>query len=531
MMLKIKHLFVAGICCSTLFLGCSSEKKVSLDADVTKGQIISPTLLESYVDSFNLHDEELYTQYIPNSGAKKYLSENIPLFECPDKTIEEIYYFRWWTFRKHLKQTPEGFIITEFLPTVGWAGKYNGICCPALFHYREARWLKNNDILKDYTNYWLKGGGSLRTYSFPIAEAIYQYCLVTNNHQILKDYFPELIANYNEWKKEKFIPETGLYWQNDGNDGMEVSIGGTGFRATINSYMAAEGKVLSHVAKNINAAQSQTLNKEAETLQNNMFRILWDNEAEFLKVLPKDANAQLRDVRELHGYTPWAFDLADNKYAVAWKFLMDAKHFKAPYGPTTAEQCHPGFKVAYEGHECQWNGPSWPFATSMTLVGLANLLNNQEQSYVTKNDYLTVLETFAQSHYRTNEQGIRVPWIDENLNPFTGDWIARTLLKQRNQKPDERGKDYNHSSFCDLVITGLIGIRPQEGNKLEVNPLVPEGKWEYFCLENVPYHGKMISVVYDKTGEKYNHGAGLSVFVDGEKVASSPNLTRINCEI
>ncbi|MFQ6929240.1 MAG: MGH1-like glycoside hydrolase domain-containing protein [Parabacteroides merdae] len=32
------------------------------------------------------------------------------------------------------------------------------------------------------------------------------------------------------------------------------------------------------------------------------------------------------------------------------------------------------FKVAYEGHECQWNGPSWPYATSMTLVGLANFV-------------------------------------------------------------------------------------------------------------------------------------------------------------
>jgi len=23
----------------------------------------------------------------------------------------------------------------------------------------------------------------------------------------------------------------------------------------------------------------------------------------------------------------------------------------------------------------------------------------------------------------------------------------------------ERGKDYNHSTFCDLIITGLVGLR------------------------------------------------------------------------
>ena len=60
-----------------------------------------------------------------------FLSTNIPLFECPDKDFEQIYYFRWWTYRKHIKQTPDGFVITEFLPHVGWAGKHNTINCAA----------------------------------------------------------------------------------------------------------------------------------------------------------------------------------------------------------------------------------------------------------------------------------------------------------------------------------------------------------------------------------------------------------------
>ena len=58
----------------------------------------------------------------------------IPLFDVSDKTIEEIYYFRWHTYCKHIKETPEGFVITEFLPDVPWAGKYNTISCPAGHH-------------------------------------------------------------------------------------------------------------------------------------------------------------------------------------------------------------------------------------------------------------------------------------------------------------------------------------------------------------------------------------------------------------
>ena len=47
-----------------------------------------------------------------------WMAKNVPRFDCPDKEIEEIYHFRWWTFRKHVKETPDGFVITEFLPKV-----------------------------------------------------------------------------------------------------------------------------------------------------------------------------------------------------------------------------------------------------------------------------------------------------------------------------------------------------------------------------------------------------------------------------
>ena len=59
--------------------------------------------LESYIQKFNKSDNELYPQHIPNEKAFKFLSENIPLIDLPNKDLEETYYFRWWTFRKHIK--------------------------------------------------------------------------------------------------------------------------------------------------------------------------------------------------------------------------------------------------------------------------------------------------------------------------------------------------------------------------------------------------------------------------------------------
>lgn len=239
------------------------------------------------------------------------------------------------------------------------------------------------------------------------------------------------------------------------------------------------------------------------------------------------------DIREEHGYTPWYFNIPPADYAVAWKFLMDAKHFYAPYGITTAEQCHPLFSVSYEGHECRWDGPVWPFSTSVTLTALANLLNNYEQDYISKDDYLHLLTQYSRSHCIITEDGHYLPWIDENMNPYTGDWIARTRLKHwedstwsKDKGGEERGKDYNHSTFNDLVISGLIGIRPVTENILIVNPLISEKQWEYFCLDKVLYKGKDITILYDKTGNRYKQGKGFYILIDGKIIFQSPNPTK-----
>ena len=66
------------------------------------------------------------------------------------------------------------------------------------------------------------------------------------------------------------------------------------------------------------------------------------------------------------------------------------------------------------------------------------------------------------------------------------------------ERDQERSRYYNHSTFNDLMITGLIGLRPRMDNTVEVNPLIPEGKWDYFCLDNVLYHGRNLTILWDK---------------------------------
>ena len=86
---------------------------------------------------------------------------------------------------------------------------------------------------------------------------------------------------------------------------------------------------------------------------------------------------------------------------------------------------------------------------------------------------------------------------------------------------------YNHSNYCDLVITGLVGLRPRADDRVEVNPLVPPGTWDWFCLDNVRYHSRILTILWDKTGMRYNKGKGFRIFADGHDIASTDDLHRL----
>jgi hypothetical protein len=515
--------------------------------------VLTTMSLERYVERFNALDEEPYRQAVPNAEALDFLQRNIPLFSCPDPLIERTYYFRWWAYRKHLKKTPVGFIITEFLPDVSWAGKFNAIPCAGLHHFMEGRWLHDPQYLRDYAVFWARHAGmredkfkAVLGHGFPLPAALHTFHLVHPSRDLLVDLYPELAANYEDLK-ERRSTGTGLYWSKDGSwlgDGMEVGISGEGIRPTINSYLFAQASALARIAelrKDDEAAVKYR--QEAGDIADRMTKLLWDEKDKFFKVIRKRdiGNGTKADVRELIGYVPWYFSIPPKGkgYEEAWAQLMDPRGFFAPFGPTTAEQRHPGFRIEYKGHECQWNGPSWPYATSQTLTAMANVLNEYPQDTISKRNYFEILWNYAKSHaFRQippDEDGAKpvvredLPWIDENLNPFNGDWLARTRLEVQGHGsgPTERGKDYNHSTFCDLVITGLIGLRPREDDMVEVNPLLPDDAWDWFCLDKVRYHDRNLTILWDRTGERFGKGKGLVILVDGREVARSAGLSRI----
>jgi len=219
-------------------------------------------------------------------------------------------------------------------------------------------------------------------------------------------------------------------------------------------------------------------------------------------------------VREAIGFIPWTFGLPDagKGNEAAWGQLTDPQGFRAPFGITTAERRHPAFRT-HGCCKCEWDGAVWPFATSQTLTALANVLRDYKQPFVTNKDYFDAFLTYTRSHRFDGK-----PYIGEYLDETTGAW-----LKGR----QERSRYYNHSTFADLLITGVIGLRSRADDVVEIHPLLPAETWNWFCLDGVKYHGQMLTIVWDRDGSRYQRGAGLLVFADGKQIAKSASLERV----
>ena len=479
-------------------------------------------LWAKYVPEFNREDDELYTNAVPNSGAEEFLRANAPSFECPDKDIERTYHFRWWTYRKHLKRLADGgWVVTEFLPPVGWAGPENTINCASGHHIREGRWLADKRYVYEYLKFMLEKGRvhAPGAYAWWPSVSLLDWLDVTGETGKALALLPLLKQNYREWEKGwshrgKFRigldASRGLFSMFDAFEGTELSLSGHGFRPLVNAAMHGEAKALSRLCKMAgDEAAAAGFARDAERLRQSICDNLWDPKRGFFLTLGPDAVR--RDVCELHGYAPWYFDMQlDAGYDRAFSLLTREDGFLAPVGLTFPERSAKGFVIAYEGHECQWNGPSWPLATSVALTALAKRLHIVPQpaaGVVRPEDFCALLHQYAVQHRRVREDGTVVPWIDENVNPFTGDWISRTIIlntpAMRRRFARERGKDYNHSTFCDLVISGLVGFCPSADGSFEVKPLCP-ADWDHFNLENLRYRGRTYSI-------RYRRGAGVEV--------------------
>ena len=223
-----------------------------------RAPVLEREVFRHYVEEFNAIPSAGVESYVSDERAWGWLKDNVPFFVCPDVEVERTYYYRWWSLRKHIRQTPAGFILTEFLRPVNHATDYNAISCALGHHVAEGRWLRDPSYLDQYIDFWLRSGENgglqrhLHQYSGWTAAAVYDRWLVDARTEHAVALLDALILDYKTWEKERLL-ENGLFWQYDVRDGMEESVSGSrkekNARPTINSYMYGNAMAIAQIAR------------------------------------------------------------------------------------------------------------------------------------------------------------------------------------------------------------------------------------------------------------------------------------------
>ncbi len=334
-------------------------------------------------------------------------------------------------------------------------------------------------------------------------------------------------AYYQQWEETHLLPN-GLFWSFDNYDAMEFSISGTtpegvvqkGCRPTLNAYLCADAEALAWFAQKagMQALADQYLQKH-QALKQNINTHLWKDgfyrafHFETEEDLPYLFETNRPIPMELLGYIPFMFQIPPKERDSVFEHLLNPNIFFTPIGITTADMREARF-LEPRNHACLWNGYVWPFATAQTLTGLLCAVKRSPENQTLKEMYFRLLNQYAASHTIQKEEGQPQPWIDEMLHPFSGDWQTRSHLQAADWQTGayrivERGKDYNHSTFCDLVLSALTGITcTKEG--VQFQPIIPN-HWDYFKIENLFVQGNCYTLLYDKTGKIYGKGAGFFV--------------------
>ena len=184
--------------------------------------------------------------------------------------------------------------------------------------------------------------------------------------------------------------------------------------------------------------------------------------------------------------------------------LLTEEHFISEYGPTTIDQPNPYFTALKNSTNCcMWNGQSWPFSTGVYLNTLARIARDGLSDIITPDLFFSELQRYTRTNYKDG-----VPYTGESHYPHIDMWSGDTTNHSEN---------YLHSTYIDNIFTNLFGIVPTFENELVLNPLVPSN-WSHWAIENLPYHGTLLTMIYDSDGTHYsNIDAGFSIYSNGTR--------------
>jgi hypothetical protein len=495
-----------------------------------------------------------------------WFDDNLAAFECSDELIQKMYYHRAYVLRKNMLDPRLGALKWPTQAEGRWRSTWypNVISYGAAHQVREARWLADPRYWTGHLRTWAHNqkadhvypshvtpaGPSDGQYTDWITSTAWDGHLVHPDAALLGELADALAENVRGWQRVYDPDGDGLlmvdsHWWT----GMEYQPSFFYFgdyqtsadfhapakpvnleRVDLTAYNFGNAVAVSRIYKALNQAEkAREFDELAEKIRKAVAEKMWRKEGGFFYSLRADDDA-VADVKEIIGVYPFYFGMfaPGSGHEAAWTSILDPEQFWTPWPVASASKQCPAYSQTgwpqADGRSvaCMWNGPTWPHANSIVLTAMARTLRadrdlpKESASPLTREKLWELFSSFTKAQYR--DQDPTFPWTGEFYNGETGAW-----------KTAER--DYNHSTWLDILIPDLIGLVPRDDEILEIDPLLPPGALSHFTLDGQRYRGRDVTIVWDAPGDNDDrHGDGreaFDVYLDGQLAATAPEPKRL----
>ncbi|MDZ4858722.1 MAG: trehalase family glycosidase, partial [Candidatus Hydrogenedentes bacterium] len=468
---------------------------------------------------------------------------NVPSFASVDPAITKQYWHRASSvLRKNLFRIGEGNLKDWGIAEGRWGSSWysNMISYGAGHQIREARWLRDPRYVRGIISTWCanaKPNGVFPNYIRPteigdgqytdwITSTVWDAHCVHPDTAALRTWSAALSRNVDGWLITYDADNdglllvdshwwTGMEWQPSffffngyDKDKQDQHLE----RVDLTSYVYGNAMNLSRALSVIGDEQGAAkYGAIAEKIRGALEKSMWDETTQFFYSL-EPTSGEKAMVKEVIGVYPFYFSMFDKgssqKYLNAWTSILDPREFWTPWPVASATQLSPAYSQDenFNGKRvggCMWNGPTWPHANSIVLSAMAATLRDHSDSPLTVEHLFALFQSYTMAQF--SQQALEFPITGEYYNGETGRW-----------RTDER--DYNHSTYIDVLIADIAGLRPRADEVIEVQPLISK-QMAPFVLDGIRYHDHDISILWSPTASMETQPdalKGFRVYVDGK---------------
>ncbi|MCC2031481.1 discoidin domain-containing protein [Microbacterium sp. BWT-G7] len=486
-------------------------------------------------------------------------AQDIPYIDVPDAAIEKALVYRWWGERYNSLDTNESGYVYQYPTTIEGVNLYqNSVVLTQPMHLQDTKWIRNP---------YLAYGQILNVGELSGSSAF----LDSPGHTSWNNHYSQYMGTagleaYNVYGGGPEIAERfATYFEGDGKGQLEHYDGNDDMLIAYDTnYMPgndSDAITFGYPRSNASAPGARTIERPesayvwgafdaarqlyaqagadeakvdemattADQIQTAVLDRLWSGETRmFLAGTSHGAqsapssgtgtnplSAAERDLipaKESNLYDIYAEGLIPKEdaetYVDGYRFLRYGDNF--PIFPFYTANQYDRAKFGIGGSN---NFSNINFTVQYRAVRAALRDYDPEQKYITPEYAARLLDWMAWSIYPNGDARVA------NQAEYYSNWNQAAKTYNRNNPNHVMLGNMNY-----IYVEDMGGIRPRADDKIELWPI--DLGYENFMVNNLRYHGKDLTIVWDEDGSEYGLGAGYSLFIDGERKATADALGR-----